>query len=289
MESLKCEALAKSIDLGSFSAAAQNMGYTPSGITRMIDALEAELGFAVVHRSRNGITCTREGEALLPLIRETARCGQAIEQLAAEVRDVVTGEIVVGTFFSVAAHWIPRIIASFQEDYPHVRVSLMEGGNKDLAHWVTEGRVDCAFCSRGSFEGDWIALKEDELVAWIPSSWPEAKLKVFPVKRFDGLPFVQQLPGTDTDIDTVLQEAGVQPDLRFSTDDGYAAWSMVAAGLGASINNRLMSTNWTGDVTVLSLRPMRVEPLGIILNNLQKASPATRRFIECAQRVIASL
>ena len=289
METVKCDALVKSVDLGSFTAAARHLGYTPSGITRMIDSLEAEMGFALVNRNRTGITCTREGEALLPLLREAARCGQALVQQAAEVRDVVTGEIVVGTYFSVAAHWIPRIIASFKKDCPHVRVTLMEAGNSDLASWVMEGRVDCAFCSRGSFQGDWIPLKEDELVAWIPSDWPEAKMKSFPVRKFDGMPFVLQLPGTDTDIETLLNDAGVKPDLRFSTDDGFASWSMVSAGLGASINNRLMSTDWKGNVTVLPLRPRQSEPLGIILNDAKKASPATRRFVECAREVVAKL
>ena len=289
MDTLKCEALVKAVDLGSFTAAARNMGYTPSGITRMVDALESEVGFALVNRNRAGITCTREGAKMLPLLRETARCGQAITQQAAEVRDVVTGEIVVGTYFSVAAHWIPRIIARFKKDYPDVRVSLMEAGNSDLATWVMQGRADCAFCSKGSFEGDWIPLKSDELVAWIPKDWPEAKLKSFPLKKFDGMPFVLQLPGTDTDIENLLESAGVQPDLRFSTDDGFASWSMVSAGLGASINNRLMSTDWKGNVAVLPLKPRQSEPLGIILNDLRRASPATRKFIECAKEVVAKL
>ena len=60
MESEKCRVLLCAIDKGSITAAAEAMGYTISGVSRMIAALEAEVGFPLLRRSREGVTPTNE-------------------------------------------------------------------------------------------------------------------------------------------------------------------------------------------------------------------------------------
>ena len=56
MESEKCRVLLCAIDKGSITAAAEAMGYTISGVSRMMAALEAEVGFPLLRRSREGVT-----------------------------------------------------------------------------------------------------------------------------------------------------------------------------------------------------------------------------------------
>lgn len=53
MDFKKCEALLAAIDTGSFTKAAEQLHYTPSGISHMMTNLEAELGFPLLYRSKN--------------------------------------------------------------------------------------------------------------------------------------------------------------------------------------------------------------------------------------------
>ena len=55
MEARKLEALITSVELGSFNKAAKVLGYTQSGLTHMMNALERELGFSVLERNNYGV------------------------------------------------------------------------------------------------------------------------------------------------------------------------------------------------------------------------------------------
>ena len=79
MDSKKFEILMTAIDLGSFSKASEVVGYTQSGLTHMVDSLERDIGLTLVRRDHNGITLTKEGETLIPSIREFLRANAKLE------------------------------------------------------------------------------------------------------------------------------------------------------------------------------------------------------------------
>ena len=54
-------ALQKIVEMGSFSKAAEFLGYTQSGISQMIASLEKELSIKLLSRSRSGAVLTHEG------------------------------------------------------------------------------------------------------------------------------------------------------------------------------------------------------------------------------------
>ncbi len=60
MESKKLEALMMSVDLGSFTRAAEVLGYTQSGLTHMMNSLEKEIGVPLLERGRSGVRLTPE-------------------------------------------------------------------------------------------------------------------------------------------------------------------------------------------------------------------------------------
>ena len=60
--------LLRVIDLQNITKAAQDMGYTQSAVSQMIQSLEKELQLTLITRSRNGVRLTREGAELYPYI-----------------------------------------------------------------------------------------------------------------------------------------------------------------------------------------------------------------------------
>lgn len=290
MDLLKCEALLRAVDTGSFSAAAAQLGYTPSGIIRMVNALEAELGFPLVARSRKGVRLTPDGERILPALRNLAHWDEQIRQIGADIRGLSVGNITVASYFSVAAYWLPPIIRAFQADHPGIRINIMEGSNSEMLTWLEDRRADCCFFSEDpNYPGDWIPLKEDPLMAWLPQDHPRAKDGFFPVEELDGAPFINPFPDNETDTDRLCAQYGVTPDVRFTTRDNYTAYTMVAAGLGISVNNLLMSRELNGKVAVVPLQPPCSITLGVALPSYKEASPAARKFVDYAKRMAAEL
>ena len=107
MESKKLEALLMAVDLGSFTKAAEVLGYTQSGLTHMMNSLEKEVGFTLLERGRSGVRLTEEGERIAPAVREflqaNARLDSVIEQVASSRTEIIR----VSAYASIAMHWLP--------------------------------------------------------------------------------------------------------------------------------------------------------------------------------------
>jgi DNA-binding transcriptional LysR family regulator len=289
MDAIKCGALLAAAERGSMTAAAEKLGYTQSGITRMIRALEEELGFPILLRRKGGVELTENGKLMLPAFREIVRAEENAAQLGAEIRGAVTGVLTIGSYYSVSALLMPEIISRFEALYPGIRVRVQEGGNREMAAWLGERTVDCCFGARpaGDFPCDWLPVFQDELVAWLPLSSPWAKEPAFPLRELEAMPFIQTSPDRDTDQDRLLREYDLHPDIRFTTRDGFSTYNMVASGLGISFNQKLISREWNGKVAELPFDPPQYISLGIAVPSAKEASPATKKFIACVKAVLA--
>ena len=53
-----------------------------------------------------------------------------------------TGVVRIGTFSSVAIHWLPNILSELQRDYPGIECEMLLGDYDEVEHWIDEGRVD---------------------------------------------------------------------------------------------------------------------------------------------------
>lgn len=134
MDTEKCRALLAVLEAGSLSAAAEKLDYTPSGLSRMMAALEQELGFPLLSRSHNGVQPTRACRTLLPTLRELTHWSGLLDAQAAEIRGVETGTDrrrlpVYGAYYG----WLSRCIARFCEVYPGIEVQVLQG-NSSHAH-----------------------------------------------------------------------------------------------------------------------------------------------------------
>lgn len=68
-----------------------------------------------------------------------------LQNKVCELNGIQSGLIRIGTFSSVATHWLPNIIKEFQKDYPNIDYELLLGDYTEIEEWIIEGRVDCGF------------------------------------------------------------------------------------------------------------------------------------------------
>ena len=103
MDTEKYQALLQAVEQGSITAAARDLGYSPSGLTRMLDSLERDLGFSLLFRTSQGVQLTREGNRLLPAIRELLYWSRQIREESAGILGLEQGELFVGSYYSIAS------------------------------------------------------------------------------------------------------------------------------------------------------------------------------------------
>lgn len=287
MESARCKAFAAAAEYGSFSRAAEALHYTPSGVSQLITALEADVGFALLHRTKKGVTLTRDGERLLPAVRMLLQQEERIYQLAAEVRGLDVGELTIASYYSISAHWLPQVIQAFEKDYPNIHIKLMEGIRQEIIGWLDEASADIGFMSTGEgLSYDWIPLADDPMLAVLPKSHPLAGAESYPVQRCAEENFIMPAFGRDDDVTALFARFGITPNVRFSTLESFAAMSMAERGLGMTIMNELITKNWQCGAVLRPLEPPQYITLGMAIPSLAQAAPAVRKFAEYAVRLL---
>ena len=205
-------------DYGSFTRVGEELGYTQSGITQMMKALEKEVGFSLFIKDNHGVTLTSEAKSLIPSIRELLRANEVLTQEIAFLNGAQKGTIKIGTYLSCSIHWIPKIIREFQQEHPEIIFRVYEGAEGELADWIQDRRVDIGFISyQKGHNYQFLPVMDDELFAVIPKNHPLAAYDVVPIEAFQGQPFVitEYTPGND--VHRVLKEYNVRPDIRYIT------------------------------------------------------------------------
>lgn len=279
----KYEAYMRAVELKSITRAAESLGVTQSAVSHMISSLEAELGFALLKRSRSGAYPTADGERVIPAIRGILSSQEQLAQTAGAIRGLDRGTVRIGTFTSVGVHWLPGIIASFQAEYPNVELKLMSGDYHDVEQWLTDGSADLGFVPLPTkLGGEITPLLTDRLLAVVPASHPLAGAESFPVEALARETFIGLLETSDRDARGALESCGVRPTVKYTTKDDYAVIAMVECGLGVSIMPELLLKNCSEGVRCLPLDPPASRTIGLCLPDADRAGPATRRFAERA-------
>ena len=171
MDTEKCRVLLTVLHERSLSAAAEALGYTPSGISRLVDSLERETGFPLLHRGRGGVSATRACQELLPLMRRMAELDEQYQQLAHRIQGLDVGRVVAGTNYAAFYPWLSEVIAGFHHAYPGIRVELREGSSTQLGELVDHRRADFCLISQRPGRHEWVPLKDDrEGFAIIPEN-----------------------------------------------------------------------------------------------------------------------
>lgn len=137
-------------ETGSFQQAARKCGVTQSTISRQIQALEADLGLPLFHRTAQA-KLTLGGERLLPRVRKI--CNEwrnAIE----EISDLVAGkqpELCIAAIHSLCANYLPLVVQHFCREYPEVQLRITSLGSDRALKVLKDGMVDLAIVMNNRF------------------------------------------------------------------------------------------------------------------------------------------
>ena len=243
MDTERWQILLKAIDRGSLRAAAEEMGFTVSGISRSVATLEKELGFALLHRAKSGVQPTAECRQLLPSVRELLFAQERLEQTAAKVRGADCGTIGIGTAYNCYYGWVTRMMAAFRTRHPGVVIKIVNGTSSELAEMVKDHRTDFCLISRRDGLPVWLPIRQDELLVLVPKSNPLAGMDAVPVQRMKTEPFIESDPGMETDITLLFDKLKTKPNTSYSTMDITATYAMVSAGLGINVNHAINHTH----------------------------------------------
>lgn len=273
-------ALQKIVELGSFTKAANLLGYTQPAMSQMISSLEKELSVKLLYRYRYGVHLTLEGEKLYPFIQRTVAQYQAMQEMVKEIKGLESGVIKIGTFSSVSAHWLPKMIKKFQIKYPNVQFVLHQGDYTTIPEWVRIGEVDFGFVNVDAVTGIKTHLiKEDTLMAVLPTEHPLRKQSYVTMQDLAKEPFLLLEEGAFSETMTAFHAEHIEPDIKLRVHDDYSILSMIEEGLGVSVIPELILRKSSHQVAVLPIKPVVKRKIGIITQDKNTIPIASKVFI----------
>jgi len=281
MNILKYMAFIKTVEYGSFTKAAEILNYSQSGISRMINDLEREWKITLLERNRSGVKLTSDGMRVLPYAKSLCDEYQKLQMQVDDIQGVQSGIIRIGTFSSVATHWLPNIIKAFQKDYPGIDYELLLGDYTEIEEWISVGRVDCGFLrlpTKPEFEI--IFLEQDKLLAILPENHPLTKNEKVSLAALCDEPFMLLEKGAKAEISEVFERNGLVPKTRFTTWDDYAVMSMVESGLGLSILPQLILKRVPYNIVAKELDVPAYRDIALAIRERKTASLAVKRFLD---------
>jgi DNA-binding transcriptional LysR family regulator len=221
---------------GSFSAAAQSLGYTQSAVSRQVAALEAIVGRRLFNRRRHGVTLTPAGTRLLAsAVRVLDELDVALREVAGE--GVAAGPVRLGAFATAVAGLVPKALASLP---PELKVTLREGTTPTLTRGLRAGTLDLAILARTppfrppdaeSPALELTTLSERDLMIGVPASHPFASTPAVEVKELEGQVWVASRSDPGDSLLGVWPGLAERPDVRYVVRDWLAKLQIVAAGL----------------------------------------------------------
>lgn len=283
MENNKCKAFIECIERGSISAAADSLGYTPSAISQLITSLEKELGLKLLVRSQKGVKPTSEGETLLPAFRSYIAREQDIYHIASELKGVVTGNLSIAAYPSVATNWLPEIVRRFKSEYPGIHINIRESIRENMFQNFEQNTADMGIMVYSEpMPYEWIPLIEIPVLAALPEDHPFAKADKFPIKECENSDFILGSWGREIEILDILEKNDTHPDIKYTTYDTPATLAMVRMGLGISLVNELSARYWNEHLVKLPLDPPQTVTFGVAVPSREHMTNAAKKFLQFA-------
>ncbi|MFD7523274.1 LysR family transcriptional regulator [Paenibacillus chitinolyticus] len=274
-------AFIKVIETGNFTKAAEELGYTQSAISQMVNSLEKDLSTTLILRSRNGITLTPDGEEFLPYIRNISNSQRELQEKQKEMKGLQSGLIRIGTFSSIACHRLPELIRKFKEQYPAVQFNIYQGEYTVISNWIKEGFVDFGFVNPDAVSKlTTITLQEDEMLAVLPTNHCLTSKNKVSLEELTKEPYILLDEGEINEALTIFKQYFLEPNIQYRVHDDYAIMSMIEQGLGISILPELVLDRCPYNIVTKSISPSVTRTISLAYKDKRVLPIASRYFID---------
>jgi LysR family carnitine catabolism transcriptional activator len=218
-----------------FTRAAERCHLSQSAFSQKIARIERTAGVALFERSTRHVTLTPEGELFAEEVR---RIQQDLQHALAHLHELATrrvGKVAVAALPSVAAVWMPRVIAGYRAQHPNIRIELFDTLAAGGLALLREGRVDLAITAGGDLrEFDVQELKSERFHLVCPGTHRLASRRSIALKDLQGEDIVHL--ARSSSVRQHLEAAGVTARAgALEVEHLATVAALVAQGLGVSV------------------------------------------------------
>ena len=254
------EAFRHVIMTGTTKEAASRMFITQPAISRLINALEEGLGFALFNRLKGRLQPTTAGMRFYKAVEQSFLGLERLDQTAARIRHSEPRELKIACTPALSATLLPVAIKAYRVHYPRIMINVDTVIVPDLLERLQQMRVDLAVTlAFPPFTGIEVeTLLETENYCAMPISHPLVSKDVITPEDLVGIPLLKTLPTgplTWEEEDQIFQKAGIEPSYAMTYHTSHTGYAMIARGLCIGLMEPFAAQHWRSEVALRPFRP----------------------------------
>ena len=215
----------KVVELKSFSAAGKTVHLSQPTVSSHIKDLEDHFDCRLIDRLSKEAVPTKAGEILYRYATRLIAMRDETETALAEFHGKVKGRLVVGGSTIPGVYILPRMIGRFIQEYPEVKVSLLNGDTEEIANRILEGSLEVGVVGAAARDKKIVQEKllDDELRLVVPVDHKWASRKRIDLDMLKKEPFISRETGSGT-LASIQESLGKQgiglDDLKIVSEMG---------------------------------------------------------------------
>ncbi len=281
---------------GTTQRAAEVLHISQPGISKAIQELERQLGFALFHRTRRRLVPTAEAHFYFREVEESFAALSRLRSAAARIRDFGSGEIRIATLSAFSTNIVPRALVRFRKRHPDVSITLQTHMSSTVKELVAAGQFDLGLAAD---EIDVSGVEAQTLSTFrgaiaLPDGHRLCRKERLEPQDLNDQDFISLSPEDTTrqDLERVLNSAGSRVKTVLETPFANTICAMVQAGMGIGFINPICAEQFLGkgialrpftpslNFRTLLVRPPAVPPSQIVRDCIDAFREEIRATIE---------
>ncbi|WP_345589852.1 LysR family transcriptional regulator [Verticiella sediminum] len=251
-----------------YGRAAQRVGMAQSPLSTAIQKLEAYLDTPLFERNQRSVALTPAGRAFLDEAYQWLRYEEVAVARTHSVRNGVIGQLMVGFIGSTGYGFMPELVRQFRQEYPQVRLRLIEMTTKDQLERLRGRYIDAGLLRTPlpyqATDIETRLYRYDRLMAALPKAHPLAGRQIIDLRELARESFVafsrERIPAAHAQLISACASAGFYPDIEQECTQIASIICLVAAGVAVALIPGNLASLLHSDVRYV---PLSNDPAGL--------------------------
>ena len=221
-----------------FTAAAGELFITQPAVTAQIKSFEEFCNLKLFKKRGRKIYLTDEGRSLYQYAAKIFKFEKEIEAVIDDMRELKRGVLSLGTTKAYARYFMPLMITTFHQNYPHIKIQLNEGSSLDMIHSLLDFKIEVAIIAKAEDnpEVHFFPFSQEEMALIVSRTHPLAQKNAISFADLATVPFIMKEKGSGTRklVEELFEIAGCSPNVLMETSNTEFIKQLVQRDEGVS-------------------------------------------------------
>ena len=221
-----------------FTVAANDLFITQPAVTAQIKSFEEFCNLKLFKKKGRKIFLTDEGRSLYQYAIKIFKFEKEIEAVIDDMRELKRGVLSLGTTKAYARYFMPLMITSFHQNYPHIQIQLNEGSSLDMIHSLLNFKIEVAIIAKAEDNPDvhFFPFSREEMAVIVSRKHPLVRKKAISFADLVAEHFIMKERGSGTRklVEELFEAERCTPNILMETSNAEFIKQLVQRGEGVS-------------------------------------------------------